>query len=56
MKNRKIITFIISIAGICACVFFGKDPNAIVALYGVYCCGNVGSKFAYKQAGKNENS
>jgi len=56
MKNRKIITFIISIIGICVCELLGKDPGAIVALYGVYCAGNVGSKFAYNKAGSNENS
>lgn len=56
MKSRKIVLFIISLIAIGICTFFGKDASMIVALYGVYCCGNVGSKFAYKNSNNSQEN
>lgn len=46
MKNRKLILFLISLAAIIVLSIFGKETAAIITLYGVYCTGNVASKFS----------
>lgn len=46
IKNRKLILFLISLAAIIVLSMFGKDTAAIITLYGVYCTGNVASKFS----------
>lgn len=46
IKNRKFILFLVSLAAVVALSIFGKDTAAVVTLYGVYACGNVGAKFS----------
>ena len=46
VKNRKLILFLISLAAIIVLSIFGKETAAIITLYGVYCTGNVASKFS----------
>ena len=46
MKNRKFWLFIISLVVVAVLSFFGKETAAIITLYGVYCTGNVASKFS----------
>jgi MFS-type transporter involved in bile tolerance (Atg22 family) len=44
--GRKFWLFIITMIIITLLSFFNKDSTQIVALFGVYCAGNVGSKFS----------
>ena len=46
VKNRKLILFLVSLAAIIVLSIFGKETAAIITLYGVYCTGNVASKFS----------
>ena len=46
LKNRKFILFLISLAAVIVLSFFGKETAAIITLYGVYCTGNIASKFS----------
>ena len=54
MKNRKLLTFFISLAAIIVLSIFGKETAAIITLYGVYCTGNVASKFSVTTTRKEE--
>ena len=54
MKNRKLLTFFISLAAIIVLSIFGKETAAIITLYGVYCTGNVASKFSVITTRKEE--
>lgn len=47
-KSRKVILFLIAMVAIGLLSFFDKDPTFIVALYTIYCTGNVTSKFSNK--------
>ena len=44
IKNRKFILFLVALAAVVVLSIFNKDTAAIVTLYGVYACGNVGAK------------
>lgn len=46
MKNRKVWLFIVTLVIVGVMSFFDKDTAAVVALYGTYCAGNVGSHFS----------
>ena len=46
IKNRKLLLFLISLVVVAVLSFFGKETAAIITLYGVYCTGNVASKFS----------
>ena len=46
VKNRKLILFLISLVAIIVLSILGKETAAIITLYGVYCTGNVASKFS----------
>ena len=54
MKNRKLWLFLISLVVVAILSFFGKDTAAIITLYGVYCTGNVASKFSVTTTRKEE--
>lgn len=54
MKNRKLLTFFIALAAIIVLSIFGKETAAIITLYGVYCTGNVASKFSVTTTRKEE--
>ena len=54
MKNRKFWLFLISLASIIVLSILGKDAAAIITLYGVYCTGNVASKFSVTTTRKEE--
>ena len=54
MKNRKLLTFFISLAAVIVLSIFGKETAAIITLYGVYCTGNVASKFSVTTTRKEE--
>ena len=54
MKNRKLLTFFISLAAVIVLSIFGKETAAIITLYGVYCSGNVASKFSVTTTRKEE--
>ena len=54
MKNRKLWLFLISLVVVAVLSFFGKDTAAIITLYGVYCTGNVASKFSVTTTRKEE--
>ena len=48
MKNRKFWLFIIAVVAMLVAAKMGLDISTnIVALFGVYCAGNVSSKFAH---------
>lgn len=48
MKNRKFWLFIIAVVAMIVAASLGLDVSTnIVALYGVYCAGNVGTKFSH---------
>ena len=46
--GRKFWLFIISMVVAAILALCGKDASQIVALFGVYCAGNVGAKFSNK--------
>ena len=46
VKNRKLLLFLISLVVVAVLSFFGKETAAVITLYGVYCTGNVASKFS----------
>lgn len=48
IKNRKLLLFFVTLAATIILSLFDKDATAVISLYGVYCCGNVGAKFANK--------
>ena len=49
MKNRKAVLYIVSVIAMLVAAKMGLDISTnIVALYGVYCVGNVGAKFSHK--------
>lgn len=54
MKNRKLWLFLVSLVVVSLLSFFGKDTAAIITLYGVYCTGNVASKFSINTTRKEE--
>ena len=54
MKNRKLWLFLISLVVVAVLSFFGKETAAIITLYGVYCTGNVASKFSVTTTRKEE--
>lgn len=54
IKNRKFILFLVALVAIVALSIFGKDTAAVVTLYGVYACGNVGAKVSANLK-RNEN-
>ena len=54
LKNRKFILFLISLAAVIVLSIFGKDTAAIITLYGVYCTGNIASKFSVTTTRKEE--
>ena len=56
MQNRKLWLFLISLVVVAVLSFFGKDTAAIITLYGVYCTGNVASKFSVTTTRKEEYS
>lgn len=48
MKNRKFWLFIIAVVAMLVAAKMGLDISTnIVALFGVYCAGNVGAKFSH---------
>lgn len=47
-KSRKVILFLITMMVVVAMTILDKDTAAIVALYGTYCAGNIGSKISGK--------
>lgn len=48
MKNRKAVLYIVSVIAMLVAAKLGLDISTnIVALYGVYCVGNVGAKFSH---------
>ena len=52
--GRKFILFLVSLLAIIFLALFGKDPTQVVALFSVYCIGNVGSKISSYIAYKKE--
>lgn len=46
IKNRKFILFLVALVAIIVLSILNKDTAAVVTLYGVYACGNVGAKFS----------
>lgn len=56
MKNRKVWLFIVTLVIVGVMSFFDKDTAAIVALYGTYCAGNVGSHFSNTLSRKETNN
>lgn len=50
MKNmhlgRKAVLFLVVLVVLVALAIMNKDSAAIVALYGTYCAGNVGTHFS----------
>ena len=54
MKNRKLWLFLISLVVVAVLSIFGKETSAIITLYGVYCTGNVASKFSVTTTRKEE--
>ena len=55
IKNRKFILFLVALGAVVALSIFNKDTAAIVTLYGVYACGNVGAKIT-TNLNRKENS
>ena len=53
-KNRKFILFLVSLVVVAVLSVLGKDTAAIITLYGVYCTGNVASKFSVTTTRKEE--
>ena len=54
MKNRKLLTFFISLAAIIVLSIFGKETAAIITLYSVYFTANVASQFSVTTTRKEE--
>lgn len=46
LKNRKFWLFLIALVVVTLLSFFGKDTASVITLFGVYCTGNVASKFS----------
>lgn len=44
--GRKVGLFIVTLAIVTVLSYFNKDTAAVVALFGTYCAGNVGSHFS----------
>lgn len=55
IKNRKFILFFVALAAVVALSIFNKDTAAVVTLYGVYACGNIGTKIT-TNLNRQENS
>lgn len=54
LANRKLWLFLLSLVVVALLSFFEKDTAAIITLYGVYCTGNVASKFSVTTTRKEE--
>lgn len=48
ITNRKFWLFIISLVAVIVLSILSKDATAVIGLFGVYCAGNVTSKFSTK--------
>ena len=48
ITNRKFWLFIISLVAVIVLSILSKDATAVIGLFGVYCTGNVASKFGTK--------
>ena len=46
LTNRKFRLFLITLAVVTLLSFFGKETTSVITLFGVYCTGNVASKFS----------
>ena len=46
ITNRKFWLFLISLVAVIVLSILSKDATAVIGLFGVYCTGNVGAKFA----------
>lgn len=46
LTNRKFWLFLIALVVITLLSFFDKDTASVITLFGVYCTGNVASKFS----------
>lgn len=44
--SRKAALFIVSLIAVVVLSVLSRDTTAVVTLFGVYCCGNVGAKFS----------
>ena len=54
IKNRKVILFFVALVAVVVLSILNKDTAAVVTLYGVYACGNVGAKVSANLK-RNEN-
>ena len=54
IRNRKFILFLVALVAVVTLSIFGKDSASVVALFGVYCAGNVGAKVSANLK-RNEN-
>ena len=48
ITNRKFWLFIISLVAVIVLSILSKDATSVIGLFGVYCTGNVASKFSTK--------
>ena len=48
LTNRKFWLFLISLVAVIVLSIFSKDATSVIGLFGVYCTGNVVSKFSTK--------
>lgn len=48
ITNRKFWLFLISLVAVIVLSILSKDATAVIGLFGVYCTGNVASKFSAK--------
>ena len=46
ITNRKFWLFLISLVAVIVLSILSKDATAVIGLFGVYCTGNVASKFS----------
>lgn len=54
IRNRKVILFFVALVAVVVLSILNKDTAAVVTLYGVYACGNVGAKVSANLK-RNEN-
>ena len=46
ITNRKFWLFLVSLVAVIVLSILSKDATSVIGLFGVYCTGNVSSKFA----------
>ena len=54
LTNRKFWLFLVALVVVTVLSFFDKDTASVITLFGVYCTGNVASKFSINTTRKEQ--